>query len=427
MTVATFASVPSARVGLGRQQLILILLVVYIIGAHLRLSIYANGSILVPMYLMLLPSVALSLWFAPEVLRRIGGGLALMLAFLVLQPLVGGGGGGYESSIKSVIQLVASMGGALAMILALGLVDPGRLRWVLLVLWGAMIVLALIESLGLKPVFDQIRDWLYAGSGRFVYLAEDRDLQIYGRVRTTVFASEPSFLADTLSALVVMILLLGAQRAASFVLFGAMIAVSFLVAPSFKTAFYVAAVVVWYLWPRDMRSLSRLALILAAGVAGAQIGMAVIGDVAGTHLSSGSFFGRIGSAHLVAMQALGQFPLYGFGIGKNDAVQDIIVQIWNESGAFTLFPWYGGLSATDLMSNGFWWMWIYLGLFGGVTFLWLGARLLAGVGVAMPLRSLTCASIVWYAGSAFVDPQSWYMLVVFSTGALVPRDTGPVG
>jgi hypothetical protein len=63
------------------------------------------------------------------------------------------------------------------------------------------------------------------------------------------------------------------------------------------------------------------------------------------------------------------------------------------------------------------------------VFLTLAALLLRALGVLTPWRSLICALILWYAGSAFVDPQSWYMLVVFSVGALarapLPGAGGP--
>ncbi len=414
------------RLGLGRERLILGLTVVYIIGAHLRLSLYANGGILVPMYLMLAASGVMALWFAPVILRKIGGMYALLIGFVVLQPLAGGGAG-YGASVTSILQLTASITGALAMIFALGLIKSDRLRGVLTMLWIVMIVLALAESLFLKGFFDQVRDWFYAGSGRFVYAAEDRDLQLYGRVRTTVFASEPSFLADTLSSLVVMVFMLDKQRGKwrSFLQLGAMLAISFFVVPSFKTGFYVAALMVWHFWPRNLREAAVLAMLLVGSLLMALVGAETLfrlaGETAGLHLSSGSFFGRIGSAHIVGFDALAAFPIYGFGIGQNDAVYDIIVRVWNESGAFGLFPWYGPLSAADLMSNGFWWMWIYLGLVGGAILLALTARLLRGVGVMTPWRSLVCACIVWYAGSAFVDPQSWYVVVIFSVGALAVR------
>ena len=437
-TISAFADLPlnGAELPASRQQrLISALLIVYILGAHLRLSLYANGSILVPMYLMLFSSAALALWFAPALLRRAGGLLALTLAFLLLQPLAGGGDSGYGSSLRSVLQLTASMLGAMAVIFALGRLDPARLRRTLLIVWAVLIVLAFAESLFLKPLFDQIRDLLYSGSGRFVYLAEDRDLHIYGRVRTTVFASEPSFLADTLSALSVMVFLLHDRRGrlGSWLQLGAMLALGFFISPSFKMAFYLAAVLVWQFWPRSLGAFFGLLALLATGaLLGALLFeplLALLQDTAGTHLSSGSFFGRIGSAHLVGMNALAEFPLFGFGVGNNDDVYRIIAATWQDSGAFIRFPWYSALPAADLMSNGFWWMWIYLGLIGGAVFLTLAALLLRALGVLTPWRSLICALILWYAGSAFVDPQSWYMLVVFSVGALarapLPGAGGP--
>ncbi len=307
---------------------------------------------------------------------------------------------------------------------AVSLIDPAKLRRMLLGLWVVIIALALAENLFLKPVFDQIRDVLYAGSGRFVYLAEDRDLQIYGQIRTTVFASEPSFLSDTLSSIIVMVFLLGRKAGdiRSWALLIAMVFISFSISPSFKISFYLIALFVWQLWPRNLRGavllLFLLAVLMVATWGAIDIARALLNDSTASHATTGSFFGRIGSAHLVGIDALSQFPILGFGIGNREDVYRIIVEVWHRTGAFSLFPWYSGFGAEHLLSNGFWWMWIYLGIAGGGIFLSLTVKALRGVGVTNPWRSMICASIVWYAGSAFIDPQSWYVVVVFSVGAL---------
>lgn len=409
---------------LRQGRLILGLFLIYVIGAHLRLSIYSGSSIIVPMYLMLFSSAAVVLWFSGDLWKTSGLTFCLLVGFVLFQPLLGGGASGFGGAILSVVQLVASMTGAFAMIFALGRIDAAKVRRLLLTLWIIFIMLAFIEAIFFKQLFDQVRDFIYAGSGRGIYVAEDRDLQIYGRIRTTVFASEPSFLADTLSSLTVMVFMLtnAPRKWASWALLGVMLSVSFFIDPSFKMSFYLIAVVIWQFWPRNISSLVVLLFFLGATlsvvVLNGDLIFTLLGNLLGGHSSTGSFFGRIASAHIVGLDALLQFPLFGYGIGNDDDVYDIIVEVWHKTGAFILFPWYGNLSASDLLSNGFWWMWTYLGIVGGTIFLMLVAKLLRGVGVLTPWRSLVCGSVVWYAGSAFVDPQSWFTIVVFSIGAL---------
>lgn len=407
-----------------KTGLILTLVLVYILGSHLRLSLYSGDSILVPMYLMLLSSWALVLWFAPALWARAGIVFAVLAAFLVFQPIIGGGDNGLFGTIRNVMQLIASIGGALGILYALAQVDSARLRRLLIVLWVVLVVLAFVERFFLKAVFDDIRLLIYSGSGRFVYFAEDRDLQIYGQIRTTAFASEPSFFSDTLSAITVMVFMLGQNlgKGRCWTTLGAMVLISFSVAPSFKVVFYLVALLFWQFWPQSLAEALRLILVLLIAsiviFLTIDVVLSFVNLFSGGHMTTGSFFGRIGSAHLVGLNALWQFPIIGFGIGNREDVYRIIVEVWHQTGAFGRFPWYGGLSPEHLLSNGFWWMWIYLGVGGGVVFLALVAAALRRIGVVTPWRSLVCASIVWYAGSAFIDPQSWYTVVVFSLGAL---------
>ena len=144
-------------------------------------------------------------------------------------------------------------------------------------------------------------------------------------------------------------------------------------------------------------------------------------EAVGGYVESGSFYGRIVIGPTVGWNVLTTYPIYGYGIGNEEGLYPVIAQVWQGSGAFQLFPWYLDLPATDLMTNGFWWQWIFLGAGGGLIFTMLTLRLLSQIGVEMPLRTLVCTWIVWYSGFAFVDPLSWYVVVVFAVGAVPPR------
>lgn len=408
--------------------LVAFLLILYIVGAHLRLSIYSGQSIILPMYLMLLSAGVLALTFFAPLVRAVGWPFGALAVFVLIQPALSFAPQSVSvDTLLAGLQLLASVAAALAVVYALSRVERPRLRRVLVWIWAAIILLAILESVGLKPVFDELRKVIYAGSGRFLYFEEFRDLQIYGRVRSTVLASEPSFLADTLMSLALMIFFLDPRRGTlwSWGRLGAMLTASFLVAPSFKMAFYVIAVLVWQFWPRTPRDL----LVLAGGlVVGATLLAVLSGplstaffSVAGRHLESGSFFGRIGVAPDVGWRVLTTYPLMGYGIGNESGLYPLIVGAWQDSGALSRFPWFAYLPATDLMTNGFWWGVSFLGILGSAVFwttIWLALR---SLGVDAPLRSIICASIVWYAGAAFVDPHSWYMLVVFSIGSVASQ------
>lgn len=431
-TIAEHAGHGLIRIGTRRSTLVLMLFFFYLIGSHLRLSIYYNGSLLLPMYMMLLSAAVLMLLFKNPLLRKVGISFTIFTAFLLTQPALTLAPDSISvDTFRASLQLLVSVISSLAVIYALSTVDRDPLRWLLVVIWCMFIVLAIVENIGLKPIFDQVREVLYTSS---IYMAEGRDVSIYGMVRPTVFASEPSWLADTLSGLVLMIFFLDPQRGShgSWLRLAIMVAVSFIVSPSFKMAFYLVAVVVWQFWPRNQRGFvivlgslfifSVLLFIFLVPISG------LVYQVAGSHLESGSFYGRIGVAPGVGWNVLTTYPIYGYGIGNEEGLYPIIADEWFVSGAFNLFPWFKYLSAAHLMTNGFWWQWVFLGVGGGLVFVKFIIHLLKQIGVEIPLRTLVCVWIVWYAGFAFVDPQSWFVVVIFSIGAVSRhRGRGQIG
>lgn len=196
------------------------------------------------------------------------------------------------------------------------------------------------------------------------------------------------------------------------------------IAPSAKVAFYLAAAVVWHLWPRRTSSRVR-AVLLGAGALSVtwflydSIANRLSGQVGLSE--TGSFYGRILIGPRVALEALSQHPLMGYGIGNKEGLRPLVVQEWTSSGAFSRFPWFQGLDTSALMTNGFWWQWSFLGLLGGGIFIALMVKMLTAVGVALPWRTIVCTWIVWYSGAAFTDPASWCAFAAFAIPAWYDR------
>lgn len=407
------------------STIIITLFTIYLIGAHLRLSLYSGNSILVPMYLMIASGALVSLFSIKILVHAVGLPIITIIIFIIAQPFLSYTlGTRQEISITSSIQLLVSIIISLSFVWALSTVDRMRLWRMLFVFWASLIALALIENSGFRPFFDGIRDILYGGADRGIYASDLRDMELYGSVRSTVFASEPSFLADSLCSLVLLMFMLDPQRGllSSWIRFGAMQFLCILVSPSFKIVFYIAALLLWQYWPRNPRSqlfigLSLPIFALVLWLLSPSL-LPILEGMLGQHSETGSFYGRVEVGPSVAAKALVNSPFFGYGLGGADEVYPIISSIWFESGAFQKFPWYVDLGARDLMSNGFWWQWIFLGLAGGMVFIVLLLRLMDGIGITNPIRALVCTWIVWYAGSAFVDPQSWYMLIIFSIGSM---------
>lgn len=422
-----------ARFLVRRSTVVLCLFAIYVIGSHLRLSLYWGGSMLIPMYPMLLSAAGITLLFANRLLDKVGLIFVVIFAFIMVQPLLSSApGASVTSGILGRLQLVVSMISAFALLVALPTIETWRLRKFVLMFWALMISLAVIESLGMKAIFDQARDLIYSGSGRGVYESGARDVAIYGKVRPTAFASEPSFLTDTLASLALLFFFLSPNRGSvrSWVELLVLLCVSFMVSPSFKILFYFVAVLAWEMWPTTKERAKIFVAIWSSSLlvffVFKSFFMQIFASVFSYHLVSGSFFGRMTVGRLVAEETLSTYPLFGYGVGNEDGVYPIIADIWQSTGAFSLFPWYIGGRAVNLMSSGFWWQFVFLGVVGTVVFVCLLAIALRKLDVKSPMRTIFCTWIIWYGGSAFVDPRSWFIVVLFAIGALVKQSSSQI-
>jgi hypothetical protein len=375
------------------------------------------------MYLSVFSGAGLFILAIRKGVRRISVPLLAIVGLIVATALAAAlFGGDIVALLRGAAQLSVSI--ALAAGLAVILADETMRRddRFYLILWLILMLLACIELIpGVRPLFNQASEAIYSGTGRGVYANLDRDLQLYGQYRPTVFSSEPSFLAATLSVLNLLVLFSGMKRGSRIAIgrFFLMFIAAYFVAPSASALFYLAGALVFVYWPRTfgMKAVIVIALTAVLGL----LAMAPHSfDVFSAHQRSGSFFGRITAGPLVAFQAMIERPFLGYGVGDAQAVFPIISQVWADQGAYSAFPWYASLGPTDMMSNGFWWQWIYFGAFGGVVFIVALFSALQAMRIGRPLGVLVSMWVVWYAGAAFVDIASWTIFAVFAAAATVP-------
>lgn len=426
---------PQGGLVVRKRSLVIYLFVLALIGLHLRLTMYAGSTPVVPNYLILFSTATMVVMYQREILASVGTPLAVLGAFVLLAPMFSAApSNGYFARIPSLLSFLSSIISSVGLYVALRHVPHARLRRIAVWMWIVLISLALLERTALGPLFSAIRESLYMGSGRGVYDQTERDLSLYGQVRITAFASEPSFLAFTLSTLSSLAYFVhpaprSIQAAGQY--FG-MILISYYIAPSLVYAFFLLATIVWALWPKTSRGF-MLGGIVICGVCvvllpfSSELSSFLL-QLAGSRAQTGSFFGRILVAPQAGLDVLAEWPLAGVGVGNDQAALPIIKQIWNDSGAFAIFPWFNNvdLRAQDLMSSGFWWQWIFLGLFGGLAFIGIIAWILRNLRVEYPFRSILCSWIIWYSGSAFVDAISWFILAIVSLSAVAPTAPRPV-
>ncbi|WP_141058379.1 hypothetical protein [Stenotrophomonas rhizophila] len=417
---------PHAHGSFSRSTVGLTLLVAFFVGAHLRLSIYSGGSVLIPQFICLAAGAALAALYHRALLKALPL-MLLLAAALVLAPILNFpflSTSAVFETYKGSIQLLVSMTLMLAVAALVTTVEPARLAKLSTRLWLFFVLLALLEFVALRDVFEAISQAIYSASGRGVYNGVERDQLMYGQIRPKVMATEPSFLATTLLCLCTMAILsmrsAGKPHAVRNGLL--MLAVTYLVCPSMIIVFFMAAIATWMYWPRTKKGRALVLFLLGGALVSTLIAQSYMTQLAalsklalGDHGATGSFFGRIAVGPSVGIDVLERYPLLGVGVGNAEAARPIIDSNWLNKGAFALFPWFADptLRANDLMSNGFWWQWIYMGAVGGLLFMALTKALLRTMGVALPFRAIVCAWIVWYAGAAFVDPISWFALAIF--------------
>lgn len=417
---------PNAHGSFSRSTVGLALLVAFFVGAHLRLSIYGGGGVLVPQFICLAAGAALAALYRRVLLRALPL-MLLLAAALLLAPILNFlflSTSAVFETYKGSIQLLVSMTLMLAVSALVTTVEPARLARFSTRLWLFFILLAVLEFVALRDVFEAISQTIYSASGRGLYTGVERDQLLYGQIRPKVMATEPSFLATTLLCLCTMAILsmrsAGKPHAVRNGLL--MLAVTYVVCPSMIIVFFIAAIATWMYWPRTRKGRALILFALGGALVSTLIAQSYMTQLAalsklalGDHGATGSFFGRIAVGPSVGMDVLERYPLLGVGVGNAEAARPIIDSNWLDKGAFALFPWFADptLRANDLMSNGFWWQWIYMGAIGGLLFMALTKALLRTIGVALPFRAIVCAWIVWYAGAAFVDPISWFALAIF--------------
>lgn len=420
-----------------KTTLALVLIFVYLLGIHLRLSIYGTGgNAVVPLYLCLLSGAVLSVMFRREVFRSLKH-LLLFGAFLLFVPFLNlllVPGALTVQSYKSSALFLASILLSLALIVALRRIPGYRLRRMIFFIWLLIVLLGVLEILFLHSVFEGISESIYTSSGRGIYTSLDRDVSLYGQIRAKVLASEPSFLAFTLLSLcsIYYVSAHSENIPGTNLRMGFMLFATYAICPSMTIVFFLIALSAWRFWPKKRRNIVLLLCSIVLALIAVQAFNLVfpflgasLATLAGDHGSTGSFFGRITVGPIAAFRILSQFPIFGVGIGNSDIAGPEIQKIWTESGAFIQFPWYEELSfnATNLMSNGFWWQWIYLGLLGTPIFILFTTNILRSIGVLYPFRAIFCAWIIWYSGGGFVDPISWFLVAIFSTSPHHPLST----
>ncbi|MBI5260659.1 MAG: hypothetical protein HY852_02430 [Bradyrhizobium sp.] len=354
--------------------------------------------------------------------------------------------------LLSLAQLYVALITNCGLFLGLSSLDSRTVSRVFLSIAVLILVVATLEvHFGLRPFVDAIRSLIH----QEYYRDTARDLQLYGAVRPTVFASEPSLvgifwglslcgwlLADTdrwgFRRLVVAALL---TAAAIFVIRS-------------PTIFYAVAICVIGLIVHGLRRsanpgvrLAKSALLFACFVvtttstsllmhAGDEFG-GVIEDI----VKGDSFYSRQIGPHRLASSMADTSPFFGFGLGGDAEMAPYVMDAFSP----VIENMIAGANAADvdsvpgmainfsegktshLLTNSFWQFWISFGILGGAVVAALVALALANLGVSEIGFVLLGATLMGQTMGGVVIAPAWTPLFVIAALTIGWTNARPAG
>ncbi len=185
----------SKRRSFWLQTLRTALFVLFLLSIYVEVPL--NIGFLIPSFftlLVLMPLLALMYyrrvyWYEFYFVGQI---VLILLMTAFLSP-------GLEWLSEKLLGLVQTTTSIIGGILLLKLIGGLQHRWLtraLFALWVVLLVGATLEVVGvLTPVSDSFREAAYSEGNYGVYESEDRDMQLVGHIRPSLFTSEPSLLA----------------------------------------------------------------------------------------------------------------------------------------------------------------------------------------------------------------------------------------
>jgi hypothetical protein len=261
-----------------------------------------------------------------------------------------------------------------------------------------------------------------------VYAADQRDILLFGRVRPKLFTSEPSHLAKFFLLSVTIWLSLTRTRH-KYLAYGLMGAVGLYLirSPIVILVAATAGVVRVYL---DMPGITRTVLgryvrpkLVLVGMASA---LALLVALAGVTILAArldrvisgadeSFLLRIAAPAVIAGETMAHHPLFGVGIGGNEALVNEMQSAFTDLGIETeRFD-----DVTEKLFNVFWMHWIYFGALGGVVAILLMGLYARNVGARNYAFVVFMTLIFSQTMGGYNGIRNWsYFMLILVTGRI---------
>lgn len=405
------------------------LCLLYLAGIYFGIAINLPGGVPIPAVVSGVAGLLLAFKHAPHLPQKHAVAGLSILVIAALSILSAADYTLLPERFKGFVQLSYSIVIAYAFFLALRRFDG---QWLGRLFLGLVLVIlagSLLEVIW--PAFKQASD-VFRGavfeSG--VYDADRRDMALYGRVRPKLFTQEPSYLTFNYTLFAFCWYVLSRMPGKALAYLG-LIAAGYFVMRG-PTLLLGAALVPIYevlLGARRQRGYERrlegstalIAAVLAGLVAVAGIALGWEGFAARIeNFASGrdpSVFARLIAPAIVAVETIKEHPIAGVGLTGWEALDATVGQLYATTRFLSIDMRFDG--ASNSLTNYFWVMWTFLGLFWGSLFVLAWSWFLR----VLAVPSLVFCWAVWIAfgqaAGGFVGPRAWAVMMLAAAVAII--------
>jgi len=337
--------------------------------------------------------------------------------------------------VKGFIQLAYSLLIGYGMFITLIYADRRQIARLLFVVCVLLFVGCMMERMSdsFRALSDAVRNRLY--DAFMVYQSDMRDVELYGGVRPKLFTSEPSAVTFSYTLFAYGWLMIAPWRDWRFklaVYFG-LLGAGYLAmrGPTLTLGLVLIVPYIMILEPWRARTPRRQLLpARLVGVVVLGVALAVVTFTAMSYLfaarveevssaSDPSFFFRVIGPPLVAWDVLLRDPLTGSGLTGEEFITDRVMQVFYGSSWYS--PAWGFDKTSNMLTNYFWYHWIYLGPVWGLA---IGIALtfwLRALGVPNLAACWVAWVILGQASGAYVSPKTWFVLLLTAAASVLHR------
>ncbi len=416
---------PAALPKRGLSGLDMTLLVIFLLGMYLSISVQLTKSIPFPNAPAGIVGIVM-LWRQRHRVtqQHVNGFLLVFLVYLASVFAAPNALQFFGKRFTGLVQITYSFVLGYALFMTVTQATRKQLAKIFLVFSVAIAIGCLLENYtGLREVSNAFRRIAYKST--VFYDADIRDVIIYGRVRPKLFTSEPSYVTFAYAVFCFAWFVFSEWRW-KYGGYMVLIGVGQFVMPG-PTLLLALAMILPYELFLGGRSSSRgmnvqrvfrvTVLSLLLGILAFWIATTFYSErirLLQNHGDTSFFFRETGPA-LVAKYVIENYSVAGVGLTSEQFVANAVLSVFQRSPAFTSAWTFYGIA--DTLVNYFWLHWIYLGLVFGtlaIVALYTWVRLL---GVASPMFAWAIWLIMGQSLGAYVGPRAWFVFFLAAAGA----------